>query len=128
MELLLVQLLGLSVAVGASKLIDLVKLGRAAMLHDHTISPGIVLRRVVCSFHRLVALSILAHSPSLSFLLLSRSMEHSVLRLIEVGIPALSEFLHVLIRVRVWDLLLWRVVIEDLLRLFLSSNHAFDFV
>ena len=55
-------------------------------------------------------------------------MEYSVLGLIEVGVPALSEIIHVLIRVGVWDLLLWRIVVEDLLGLFLGGDHAFDFV
>ena len=55
-------------------------------------------------------------------------MEHSMLRLIEVGVPALDKILVVLMRVSFWDLLLWRIVVEDLLRLFLSGDHAFDFV
>ena len=51
-----------------------------------------------------------------------------MLRLVEVGVPALSELLHILIRVHVRDLFLWRIVIEDLLGLFLRGDHAFDFV
>ena len=51
-----------------------------------------------------------------------------MLRLIEVGVPALDKILVVLMRVSFWDLLLWRIVVEDLLRLFLSCDHAFDFV
>ena len=41
LELLLVQLLRLGVC--ATVFIDLVELGRAALLHDHTIGAGIVL-------------------------------------------------------------------------------------
>ena len=41
LELLLVQLLGLG--VGAGVLIDLVKLGRASLLHDQPIGTGVVL-------------------------------------------------------------------------------------
>ena len=51
-----------------------------------------------------------------------------MLGLIEVGVPALSEIIHVLIRVGVWDLLLWRIVVEDLLGLLLCGDHAFYFV
>ena len=43
LELLLVQLLSLGVAAAAGKLIDLIELGRAALLHDHTIGPSSVL-------------------------------------------------------------------------------------
>ena len=73
-------------------------------------------------------MSVLAHAPDLSFVLLSCAMEYSVLGLVKVGVPALRKLLHVLIRVGVWDLLLWRIVVEDLLGLFLCGDHAFDFV
>ena len=51
-----------------------------------------------------------------------------MLRLVEVRVPALGELLLIAVRVHVGDLLLRRVVIEDLLGLFLSGNHAFDFI
>ena len=51
-----------------------------------------------------------------------------MLRLIEVGVPALDKILVVLMRVRFWHLLLWWIVVEDFLWLFLSGDHAFDFV
>ena len=43
LELLFVQLLSLGVGAAAGKLIDLVELSRATLLHDHTISPSVVL-------------------------------------------------------------------------------------
>ena len=51
-----------------------------------------------------------------------------MLGLIEVGVPALCELLHVLIRVHVWHFLLRRIVVEDLLRLLLGGDHTFYFV